>query len=137
MAIGAGATVAAFKDFNEVLPFVSDQLGVIQDKISEAFWAAEAGGDRIESATRYILDMMERELPATGAALGEFFGSLGASIEKIFTADVFSRLFGDLNESILISATYTDAWVNAMRILGELGSAYLPRLATWAGKIGE
>lgn len=137
MALGIGTSVAALKDFNEVLPFVKEDMADIQDAISDAFWEVGEGGPRIENLFRYLSETTAPLFEELGGVLGSFFGKLAKDVQDIFTPEVFGRLFADLNESIFISAEFTEYWVNAFRILIELGSAYLPRLAEWAGNIGK
>lgn len=137
MALGIGTSVAALKDFNTVLPFVKEDMADLQDVISDAFWEVEKGEPRIANLFRYLSETTTPLFEELGGILGSFFGKLAKDVQDIFTPEVFERLFADLNESIFISAEFTEYWVNAFRILFELGSSYLPRLAEWVGNIGK
>ncbi|MEU9057833.1 hypothetical protein AB0D13_02770 [Streptomyces sp. NPDC048430] len=128
MAIGVGATVAAFKDFNKVLPEVKGQFSALQDLISTNFWA---------EAKAPIRDMIDSVLPElrdgfsqTATQLGQFFGGFAASIQSSL-APALGGMFDDLSKSIDIATTGTGAFANIIKVLGEVGAGYLPQLAQW------
>ncbi|MEU0120628.1 hypothetical protein ABZ114_02855 [Streptomyces albidoflavus] len=128
MAIGVGATVAAFKDFNKVLPEVKGQFSALQDLISDNFWA---------EAKAPIRDMIDSVLPElrdgfsqTATQLGQFFGGFASSIQSSL-APALGGMFDDLSESIDIATTGTGAFANIIKVLGEVGAGYLPQLAQW------
>ncbi|MGP3686246.1 hypothetical protein ACTVZO_16325 [Streptomyces sp. IBSNAI002] len=128
MAIGIGATVAAFKDFNKVLPGVKGQLASLQDLISEKFWA------EAKKPIKELIDTVMPELTAgfktTSTQLGQFFGGFADSL-KSSLAPALGGMFGDLSKSIDIATTGTGAFANIIKVLGEVGAGYLPQLAQW------
>lgn len=128
MAIGIGATVAAFKDFNKVLPGVKGQLASLQDLISEKFWA------EAKKPIKELIDTVMPELTAgfkqTSTQLGQFFGGFADSL-KGSLAPALGGMFEDLSKSIDIATTGTGAFANIIKVLGEVGAGYLPSLAQW------
>ena len=134
MAIGVGATVAAFRDFNEQLPQVSDQLSRMQDKISGSFW--NEAQKPMERFFNKLMPQFTRNTERTGKALGGWFGDLSKSLTGSFDGNI-KQMFDDLNESIAISAKYTDNFAGIITTLGQVGAASLPRLAEWFGGISK
>ncbi|QNE75324.1 hypothetical protein F0344_12480 [Streptomyces finlayi] len=128
MAIGLGATIAAFKDFNKVLPEVKGQLSQLQDLISERFWA------EAKTPIRELIDTLLPELTSgfkqTSTQLGQFFGGFADSL-KSSLAPALGGMFDDLSKSIDIATTGTGAFANIIKVLGEVGAGYLPQLAQW------
>ncbi|MGW0705085.1 hypothetical protein ACWD4G_03755 [Streptomyces sp. NPDC002643] len=134
MAIGVGATVAAFKDFNKVLPGVKGQLSALQDLISSNFW---------EKAKAPIKDLIDTLLPElregfgkTATQLGSFFGGFATSLKGAL-APALDGMFADLSKSIEIAAGGTNHFANIIKVLGEVGAGYLPQLAQWFVDVAE
>lgn len=132
MAIGLGVLVAALKDFNTVMPEVGAQLSVLQDRISANFWAAFK--DPLQELIDTLLPQFSAGMAATATAMGGLMGSLAGSLEGALNG-ALAGMFADLNESIAIAATGADAFANIIKILGEVGAGYLPRLAQWFADI--
>ncbi|MFE4451417.1 hypothetical protein [Streptomyces sp. NPDC056796] len=134
MAIGIGITIAAFKDFNKVLPEVKGQLSQLQDMISENFWA------EAKKPIRELLDTLLPELESgfekTSTQLGKFFGGFASSIKETL-APALGGMFDDLSKSIEIATEGTGAFANIIKVLGEVGAGYLPRLAQWFVDVAE
>ncbi|MFI0985020.1 hypothetical protein [Streptomyces exfoliatus] len=128
IAIGLGATIAAFKDFNKVLPEVKGQFSALQDTISGNFWA------EAKAPIRELIDTLLPELSAgfgkTSTQLGSFFGGFSASLKSAL-APALSGMFDDLSKSIDIAAGGTNYFANIIKTLGEVGAGYLPQLAQW------
>ncbi|KPC89307.1 hypothetical protein ADL35_02395 [Streptomyces sp. NRRL WC-3753] len=128
MAIGIGATIAAFKDFNKVLPEVKGQLSSLQNLISDKFWA------EAKKPIRELIDSLMPELrdgfAQTSTQLGQFFGGFATSIQSSL-GPALGGMFDDLSESIDIATTGTGAFANIIKVLGEVGAGYLPQLAQW------
>ncbi|MFJ9827700.1 hypothetical protein ACIRSU_25550 [Streptomyces sp. NPDC101160] len=134
MAIGVGATVAAFKDFNKVLPGVKGQFSALQDLISSNFW---------EQAKAPIKDLIDTLLPElrngfaqTSTQLGSFFGGFATSLKGAL-APALGGMFTDLSKSIEIAAGGTEHFANIIKVLGEVGTGYLPQLAQWFVDVAE
>ncbi|MDH6462054.1 phage-related protein/uncharacterized protein YqgV (UPF0045/DUF77 family) [Micromonospora sp. A200] len=129
MAIGIGTAWVALKDFNTVLPGVKQQLSELADRMSSNFWGA---------AKKPISELIDTLLPKFGAGLemvsttmGGFFGKLSDSLKVALGGDVLTGMFANLNKSIEIAGGATDGLANIIKILGQVGSEYLPRLAQW------
>ncbi|PCG86353.1 hypothetical protein CIB93_08965 [Streptomyces sp. WZ.A104] len=128
MAVGLGVTIAAFRDFNKILPEVKGQLSALQDTISNNFWA---------KATKPIREMVDELLPEftagvakTATQLGGFFGGLAASLKGALDP-ALKQMFDDLSSSITIATSGTEAYANVITVLGRVGTSYLPELAQW------
>ncbi|MFG2209946.1 hypothetical protein ACIQK6_23880 [Streptomyces sp. NPDC091682] len=128
MAIGVGATVAAFKDFNKVLPQVKGQLSALQDLISTNFWA-EAKAP-IKDLIDGLLPQLRDGFAQTSTQLGQFFGGFASSMKSAL-APALGGMFDDLSKSIDIATTGTGSFANIIKVLGEVGAGYLPQLAQW------
>ncbi|MYT31752.1 MULTISPECIES: hypothetical protein [unclassified Streptomyces] len=128
MAVGLGTTIAAFRDFNKVLPEVKTQLSGLQDTISENFWAKAA------APVREMVDELLPEFTAgvakTATQLGGFFGGLAKSLQGALDP-ALNQMFTDLSASITIATTGTGAFANIIAVLGKVGTSYLPQLAQW------
>lgn len=70
MAVGIGTTVAAFKDFNKVIPEAKQALSGLQDTISDNFW---------DKAKEPIKDLVEDLLPKFRAGVESTATALAAS----------------------------------------------------------
>ncbi|MFE7463107.1 hypothetical protein ACFU6R_03245 [Streptomyces sp. NPDC057499] len=134
MAIGVGATVAAFKDFNKVLPEVKTQLSALQDLISKNFWAEAKAPiqDMIDS----VLPELRKGFAETSTQLGQFFGGFAKSIQSSLAPEL-AGMFADLSKSIDIATGGTEAFANIITTLGRVGAGYLPQLAQWFVDIAE
>lgn len=127
-ALGIGATVVAFKDFNTVLPEVKTRLSALADLMSANFWS------QAEKPIRNLVDGLLPEF-ASGLAkvsteLGGFFAGLATAFTGVFDG-ALAGMFADLSTSITIATGATAALANIIRTLGETGAGYLPDLARW------
>lgn len=134
IAIGVGATVAVFKDFNKVLPGVKKQFAELQNQMSSTFWA------KAKQPIRDMIDSLFPELSAglkkTSSELGGFFANLADSLTGALNNDL-SSMFDDLSESIKVASGGTDAFAGIIAKLGALGAGQLPRLAGFVVKIAK
>ncbi|WP_157571557.1 hypothetical protein [Nocardioides alkalitolerans] len=134
LAIGAGATIAVLKDFNDVLPEVGERFRNLQDSMSQGFW------DKAEEPFRNFIDdtfpQFARGMEDTSKSLGTFFGNFADSANGILGGSL-QGMFDDLAKSIVVSSRYTDSFVGVIEKLGEVGAGYLPRLAEWFGNITQ
>ncbi|MEU9126579.1 hypothetical protein AB0D08_00425 [Kitasatospora sp. NPDC048540] len=128
IAVGVGTMIAAFKDFNKVLPEVKGQLSKLQDVISKNFW---------DKAAAPIRAMVDELLPAftagvakTATQLGGFFAGLATGLKGALSP-ALTQMFADLSDSITIATTGTGAFANIIAVLGKVGTSYLPELAQW------
>uniref|UniRef100_A0AAU7GXF6 Tail length tape measure protein n=1 Tax=Streptomyces phage Kamino TaxID=3158857 RepID=A0AAU7GXF6_9CAUD len=134
MAVGLGATVAAFKDFNKVLPGVKGQLSKLQDTISSNFW--EKAKAPIKEMVDDLLPRFEKGMAKTSTQLGGFFGSFATSLQGKL-GPIMDQMFSDLSESIKITTGHTESFANIIGVLGKVGTSYLPELASWFGNISD
>ncbi|QMP84480.1 tape measure protein [Streptomyces phage Endor1] len=134
LAVGIGASIAAFKDFNKIFPQVKGQMAEMQDQISANFWAQARAPfqDLIDN----LLPKFSKNIAASSTLLGDFFGSFATALNgKLGPA--LGGMFKDFNESIKIATGGTDEMANSITILGTVGAGYLPRLAQWFETINE
>ncbi|GGU77212.1 hypothetical protein GCM10010211_48910 [Streptomyces albospinus] len=134
MAVGLGTTIAAFKDFNKVLPEVKTQLSALQDTISENFWAKAA--EPIRTMVDELLPEFTAGVAKTATQLGGFFGGLAKSLQGALDP-ALNQMFTDLSSSINIATSGTNAFANIIAVLGKVGTSYLPSLAQWFVDISE
>lgn len=135
LAVGAAATLVAFKDFKKVLPDVIDDLKAMQEAASASFWS-KAKKPFQEMADK-ILPKFAKGFEETAEASGSFFASLSKSLTRELGDGAIGRMFDSLNESIENFSKHTDGMASAIRILGEAGTRQLPGLATWFGKVSD
>ncbi|MGW1258452.1 phage tail protein [Streptomyces sp. NPDC002513] len=134
MAVGLGTTIAAFKDFNKVLPEVKTQLSALQDTISENFWAKAA--EPIRTMVDELLPEFTAGVAKTATQLGGFFSGLAKSLQGALDP-ALNQMFTDLSSSINIATSGTNAFANIIAVLGKVGTSYLPSLAQWFVDISE
>ncbi|MFJ1932617.1 hypothetical protein ACIOGZ_08055 [Kitasatospora sp. NPDC088160] len=134
MAVGLGVTVAAFRDFNKVLPEVKGQLSGLQDTISAKFWAKAA--EPIRAMVDELLPEFTAGVARTADQLGGFFGGLATGLKGALDP-ALNQMFVDLAGSIDIATGGTSAFANIIAVLGKVGTSYLPALAQWFVDISE
>lgn len=133
-AFGIGAMIAVLKDFKKVLPDIGRAFGQMRVKMSDAFYAgAEAP---IRRLVNDLLPQLSRGLVATSALLGQWFGSLADAMRGQFDG-ALDGMFNNLAASIGIASTANESLVTSLRILGEHGAKYLPRLAQWYARVSD
>lgn len=127
-AIGLGILIAAFKDFNTVLPGVKQKLSELQNIISSSFW---------KEAKAPFQEMISTLFPAFSAGLKTVSGSLGGFVGALATglstalAPTVGGMFTQLSDAINIAGGAMAPLTQAMATFGEMGAAYLPRMAQW------
>lgn len=139
LGLGIGGLIAAFKDFNEVLPGVGDEFGKLQDIISGAFWK------EAKAPIREFIDVLMPQLKTsykdTGTELGLLFANLSTSFQNTLLKvpeggqSPLQFIFEKLNESISISSQYTEVFADMITRLGVIGAKYLPDLSRWIGDL--
>ncbi|MCY0933627.1 phage tail protein [Streptomyces sp. H34-S4] len=134
IAVGLGVTIAAFRDFNKILPEVKGKLSDLQNQISDNFWA---------KAKEPIRDLVDGLLPKFSAGLsnaatevGLFFGAFAGHLKGALDP-ALAQMFTDLSASIAIATGGTSAFAGIIATLGSIGTSYLPELATWFVSISE
>ncbi|MFF4244302.1 hypothetical protein ACFYY2_07480 [Streptomyces sp. NPDC001822] len=134
MAVGLGVTIAAFKDFNKVVPEVKTALSGLQDTISDNFWAKAA--DPIRAVVDDLLPRFTEGVTKTATQLGGFFGSFATNLGTSL-GPALNQMFTDLSDSIGIATEGTDTFASIIATLGKVGTSYLPALADWFVTIAE
>ncbi|WJN62716.1 tape measure protein [Streptomyces phage phiScoe15] len=132
LAVGIGASVAAFKDFNKEFPKVKGQLASMQDGISSNFW--EQARAPFQDLIDNLLPKFSQNIQESSTHLGKFFGSFATALNGKL-GPVLGGMFDDFDQSIKNATKGTDDMANSIAILGEVGAGYLPRLADWFVKI--
>ncbi|MFE7124029.1 hypothetical protein [Streptomyces sp. NPDC057617] len=128
MAVGLGVTIAAFRDFNKILPEVKAALSGLQDSISENFWAKAA--EPIRTMVDELLPEFTAGVAQTSIQLGGFFAGFSTSLQGALNP-ALTQMFTDLSASITVATTGTGAFANIIAVLGQVGTSYLPALAQW------
>lgn len=132
--IGVGTMIAALKDFNTVLPEVKQEFSEFQDLISSNFWAKAK--KPMQGFFQDILPRFRDGLDKTSTSLGNYFAALSNALTGEFNQGL-GGMFEDLSKSIDIASEGTIDFAKSLRILGELGAGYLPRLAGWVNDVAE
>ncbi|MEV5136245.1 hypothetical protein AB0K71_15755 [Streptomyces syringium] len=134
MAVGLGTTVAAFKDFNKVIPEAKAALSGLQDTISSNFW--DKAREPIKQLVEDLLPKFRAGVEDTATALGGFFGSFATNLNKALDP-ALDQMFKDLSGSIENATKGTDTFASIIATLGRVGTSYLPSLADWFVQISE
>ncbi|MFI9205292.1 hypothetical protein [Streptomyces sp. NPDC053048] len=134
MAVGIGTTVAAFKDFNKVIPEAKAALSGLQDAISANFW--DKAKEPIRQLVEDLLPKFRAGVESTATALGGFFGSFATNLNKALDP-ALDQMFKDLSGSIENATKGTDTFASIIATLGKVGTSYLPSLANWFVQISE
>ncbi|MGW2541544.1 phage tail protein [Kitasatospora sp. NPDC001574] len=134
MAVGLGITVAAFRDFNKVLPEVKVALSELQDTISANFWKRAA--EPIRAVVDDLLPRFRDGVARSATELGGFFGSFATNLGTSLSP-ALSQMFSDLSGSIANASAGTDTFASIIATLGRVGTSYLPSLANWFVQIAE
>lgn len=134
MAVGLGVSIAAFKDFNKVVPEVKSALSGLQDTISKNFW--DKAAEPIRNVVDDLLPKFTAGVSKTATELGGFFGSFATNLGTSLSP-ALDQMFKDLSDSISIATDGTDTFASIISTLGRVGTSYLPDLASWFVKISE
>lgn len=129
MAIGVGVLIAAFKDFNTVLPGVKSQLSKLQDLISGNFWAKAKAP--IQDLIGNLLPSFSKGLGLVATQFGGLFASLAHGLSGALPASLVGGMFAQLSDSIVIAQEAMKPLTQTIATFGQIGSAYLPKMATW------
>ena len=128
MAIGLGASIAVLKDFGAVLPGLKRDLSTLQTAMSTSFWAVAQ--KPFEHLINSLLPQFQRGLVTTSILLGKWYGSLANALVGTLDGSL-DGMFNNLAASIGIASTANQGLANSIKVLGQHGSEYLPRLAAW------
>lgn len=127
--IGVGVAVAAFKDMGTVLEDLGPKFGALQDVISEKFWAqAEAP---IRNLVDGLLPTLNTQLGNTATQMGGLVGAFATAFAGAATPERVTVMFERMNSAIDIAKGAMEPLVQAFVTLGEVGSQYFERFATW------
>lgn len=130
--ISVGVLVAAFKDMGTVLEDLGPRFGALQDVISANFWAAAE--QPIRNLVDGLLPTLEGKLAQTATSLGGLTAALANAIGGVDTERI-SGMFDRMNAGIDIAVGAMQPLVDAFTTLGEVGSGYFERFATWIVEI--
>ena len=132
-AIGITTMVVGLKDISNRLPGISGMMDDLTKNMQNSFWEGALNGvsNFIDTAFADFSD----GLITTSKATGEFTGQLADSFAKAFDTKAINTMFDNLNKSIQITTDTTGDLANIFRVLGESGSQYLPRMASWVGDL--
>ncbi|MFD7259317.1 hypothetical protein [Streptomyces sp. NPDC059874] len=134
MAVGLGVTIAAFKDFNKILPEVKGKLSELQNAISENFWAKAK--EPIRELVDGLLPKLSTGFSNAATEIGGFFGAFASDLQGALDP-ALDQMFTDLSASIKVATGGTHAFAGIITTLGQVGTSYLPELASWFVSISE
>lgn len=136
--LGLIASAVALKDINKHLPDFAIGLGraqtagqawkALQDSISANFWAQAVAP--FKELVRTLFPQFSAGMNSISTQLGGFFGQLATGFTGVFDG-ALKGMFDDLSASIKIATGGTAALADIIKILGQTGAGFLPRLAQW------
>ena len=134
-AFGIGTMVAALQDFNREVPKIRDDLGMLQDRISDRFW--DKARVPLLDAWNTVLPSLQRGLDRTATSLGTWTARMSEALAGAFDEGTMDKMFGNLAKSIEIASLSAGDFANILAVLGRTGSEYLPRLAQWGNDVAK
>lgn len=134
-AVGLGVMLVALKDFGRQMPEITSDLSDLAREIESNFWQ-EARIPMLEAWNK-AFPHFQRGVEKTATSLGKWTAAFSEAFSTHFDMSAFDKMFGNLNKSIDIASLGLDDFVKSMSILGQTGSEYLPRLASWANDVNK
>lgn len=130
-AAGVGIFAAAMSDASTVLEDLGPSFEALQDSISTSFWGEAEGSVR---------SLIVNGLEALTPAISEVAASMGSMTSAVASAAQdhipgFQASLGYLAEAMDIGGDGAGAFTDALLSLGEVGSKYLPSIASWANDV--
>ena len=132
-AVGIGVMVVALKDFKKQMPEITSDLNDLGGAIKSNFWQ-EARAPMLEAWNK-AFPHFKRGVEETATSLGKWTAAFSKAFGQHFDMGAFDKMFGNLNKSIDIASLGVDDFVKSLSILGQTGSEYLPKLASWANEV--
>lgn len=125
---------AAMKDAQEQLGELTPDLKRFQRLISLAFWH-EARGPILD-LVRTLLPPLQKGLTVTARLMGQLAAAISRDLKAALGNGTLQAILGNINRAIGILVGGTGSWVSSLVKLIQLGTSYLPALATWFNRIG-
>jgi phage-related protein len=119
----------ALKDAADQLGELAGGFQAIQPLVSSAFW--DGARQPIIDLANNLLPSLTKGMTGVGEALGRQFGTLASSLQKTLTPGIMDSFFKTLTGTMDIATGAVQPLVSAFVKLGQVGQAYLPRLATF------
>jgi phage-related protein len=129
MGIGIGVAVAALKDMGTVLEDLGPKFGKLQDVISEKFWAQAEGP--IRNLVSNLLPTLTTQLGNTATGMGGLMAAFTEAFQGAASPERVTGMFEKMNAAIDILKGAMAPLVQAFVTMGEIGSQYFERFATW------
>ena len=129
VAVGVTALVFAFQDAGAQLAEFGPRFSAIKAIVSENFWAVAKGP--ISDFLNNVLPSVTAGMGRVGSALGRQMAELARSLDDALGGGVLDRMFDTLVKTMDIATTAVRPLVQAFVTLGDVGSSYLPQLATY------
>lgn len=129
LGIGIGVLFAALKDTKTVLKDLKPAFKSLQDRISAKFW--EQAAAPIRSMVKTLMPTLRTELGKTATAFGLMFAALADSVKAEATPERLGVMFERMNNAIDITTKAVAPLVSAFVRMGEVGSEYFERFASW------
>jgi hypothetical protein len=133
--IGIGVLVTAFKDMKTVLKDLGPQFSRLQDSISAKFW--EQAQKPIRELVKNLFPTLEKQLGNTAASMGKLTGAFADAFKNAATPERVTGMFERMNRAIDILQGAMAPLTRAFVTLGDTGSKYFGRFASWIVKVSE
>lgn len=127
--VGIGTLMVALKDFGKQLPQVTAQYKTLGATIKGNYW--DVARESIRDMATTLFPQFESGLARTSRALGGWSATFADAMKLHLDNGVLSYMFENLAKSIDIAKGGLEPFTRAMVELGGVGSALLPRLASW------
>ncbi|MFD6636772.1 hypothetical protein ACFWDN_13255 [Micromonospora chalcea] len=128
MALGIGALIIALSDTTKVIPEIKTAWDQLRTTISDNFWVKAE--EPIRRLVTGLLPQFVAGMGSASTALGTFAGKLSTALTGALDGQI-KGMFDDLTASINIASGSADNIAKIIKILGELGASYLPRMSQW------
>lgn len=134
LGIAIGVAKVALEDFGKQLPEVASLYGTLKQTVSDAFWAEAR--DQMRTALTELFPEIEAGLSGVGTAMGNFFGNLAESVNKILGGQL-EGMFQNVSDGFDDLATHTDALARIFGVLGRVGSQFFQDMLERLGDATE
>ena len=126
LAVAATTFKWALADANKQVPLLSENWKHLQESVKEGFWL-EARDD-MQVLARDFIPRMESGWASLGSSAGQAFSESLRGFMASWTQGSMDRMFASIGGGLVEASKGAYSFSEAMRVLLEHGTSYLPRL---------
>lgn len=134
-AIALTITGVALADMGKRLKDLQPRMERLKQSIRDTFWAEAEKPIRSMFENIYPRLFAPDDTKNTSAEMGKFVGEIAASIERNLPPGLLEKMFLRMNEAIAVSRDAINPLMHAFITMGEIGTRFMGRFATWIVKI--